>query len=342
MKFILIAVKTKLGYYYTCYGQEKPEKAPEQYNYFANGEYLVNGKPPEPSFVSNWYFSASKPKDLAVKQSANHINYRFELINKEMASDKIPALLLRDQACTKSEEHSWEWDWRPEFAHLRSLYNELHDIIPQNPKKLEFELNIIMEVNSILPPPQFSYPAVTTGGFGNRERTIGINDIEVCLLDKLTFPTIMQHTRPCRLSSKDVYDALRTAIRLGIDPAVATISSDYDFCLQVDKLIPLADPQIYDACVSIGSRSRRSQYVKRVRTHDKVPFFQMTHAQENYKGYTPIDPLVGENSEDLKKNLNALIEDTLTAINKPIQRCTHCGGLGYIDQTRLATNRGSK
>lgn len=329
----LIAVKTKGGYFYSPYLVDENNRASVEGDF--GRYYLLNGTAPEPSWKSHWYFSKSKPEIIEHPQSPEQINHRFELINPEMASDKIPSTIKREDACNQSTEYRWEYNWKPELAHLKSLYEAKHDEVPQPNKVLPFELNILMEVAVLQPPQNFSYQV--------KQRydtyTITERNIEVCLLDQLTFPEIMHHTRPCRLSSKEVYQILRQEIIKGINPELAKITSDYDFCFNVAKLIPLPKPENYSVCTNLFSRGRK-HYVSRVKTHKELPFFQMTHAEENYKGYTAIDPIIGKDAEDLKGKLEDLISSTLKAINTPIKLCRHCGGLGYKEQPGLPTNKG--
>lgn len=329
IKRYLIAVKTKGGYFYSPYRVDENNRA-ERMCDFARG-YLINGETPEPSWTDGWYFSKTKPVKMEQPQSPEYINYRFELKNPEMASDKIPAKLLKDEAVMLIEGSSWETRWRPELAHLVSLYDEKSDKVDRPPLDLPFELNILMEMDALQPPQNFEYSTGTeynTWNYKHEEKSATNKSLEVCLLDQLTFPAIMHHTRPCRLSSVEVYKVLRQAIIKGINPEVARITINYDFCFNVAKLVPLPKPEHYKSCTNPFSRGRK-HYFDWVQTHKELPFFQMTHDKSNYENYTPIDPLIGKDADDLKVKLDSLIGETLRAINKPIKLCEHCGGLGY-------------
>ena len=334
-KMYLIAVKTKGGYFYSPYSVDENNRA-ERIGDFVRC-YLLNGQAPEASWKEGWYFCKSKPAKIEQPQSPESINHRFELKSPEMASDKIPAVIKREEACIQSTEYRWEWNWKPELAHLQSLYEAKHDEVAQPNKEFAFELNVLMELDALQPPPNFTYKAKRRYD----EYSITERNIEVCLLDQLTFPAIMHHTRPCRLSSQEVYAILRQEIIKGINPEVAKITSDYDFCFAISKLIPLPEPVHYKVCTNMFSRGRK-HYADRVRTNKELPFFQMTHAGENYKGYTTIDPIIGTDADDLKDKLEELIASTLKAINTPIKLCRHCGGLGYKEQPGLPTNKEAK
>ena len=74
------------------------------------------------------------------------------------------------------------------------------------------------------------------------------------MLDKILFPEIMIHSRPCKLNSQEVYDIVRQCITEQINHDVATIESNYDFCFKVNKIITSVRNNLFHGRASEPSR----------------------------------------------------------------------------------------
>ena len=61
--------------------------------------------------------------------------------------------------------------------------------------------------------------------------------------------------RRCRLTSQESFDIIRWYIKRNIDPKAAEMTSDYDFCLTVKKLIPLESPKEFKLVSMDGTGS---------------------------------------------------------------------------------------
>ena len=61
----------------------------------------------------------------------------------------------------------------------------------------------------------------------------------------MIIPDILIHNYPCEISSVDLYSVVRQYIKDNIDTKVAKITTDYNFCFEVKKLIPLHTPKDY-------------------------------------------------------------------------------------------------
>jgi len=124
-------------------------------------------------------------------------------------------------------------------------------------------------------------------------------------------------------------------IKENINPKVARITSDYDFCFTVKKIIGLEKPIEHRREV-LNSRGRsyknpkyKYDYVK----SRELEIFEMTSKEDHYQGYTPIDGISAENEYDLKEKTDKICEDTLALINEPLVECPHCHGYGVVLDT---------
>jgi hypothetical protein len=145
------------------------------------------------------------------------------------------------------------------------------------------------------------------------------------------YPALTIHERPCKLTSKQTYDIVREHVKLNINPKVAKITSDYDFCFTVKKIIPIARPYSYEYDArSPWSRRRKPEMKTRWVGDKEIDCFEMTSTEDHYKGYTPIKPFEGKSEDDLKDNIDAYLETLMAYINEPMKECPTCNGVGVL------------
>ncbi len=68
----------------------------------------------------------------------------------------------------------------------------------------------------------------------------------------------MLSSRPCKLTSKQMYDITRKYIKDNIDLSKAKITSDYKFCFAVKKIIPLLTPEKI-SCTNVFARTKKER-----------------------------------------------------------------------------------
>lgn len=289
------------------------------------GVYLYDGEKPKPTFHKKWGFIESIPKKITYMKSQPAINHRFELRDKSLTSDKIPETLDRETACYYDEKE-YEWIWRDEWKQYYSLYKAVSDKQPPVDVEYEFTLDIIAKVDKVESPVEMGYTVQGTR-YLNGKRQLTANDIHSPLLEKVIVPAILSPQRPCYLTSRETFDIVREHISENIDLSVAKITSDCNSCLTVKKRVKLAKIETFSVSVN---RGRRTQYVQRTRTERLVECFEMTHNDDPYKGYTPIEGFTGKNHKDLKRKIDAYLKALMDHINTPFAECRHCGGDGVI------------
>lgn len=326
-KITIYGVKTSEGYYLSHTLKDK--------NRFYDGissleKYTVNGKKLKSTFHDLWFLSEDKPRTIEKVVSMPNINYRYELIDKSLASDKIPMTIDRDDVL-ESDEYG-ESCWKKEYVHLQSLYKLHFDKQEPKVESVDFEYIEVAEIDEpIKSVKDVAY--TTTHSFG-RESLVTGNDAESQLLDKILFPSIMMGNRPKKFSSKQMYDIVREYVKQNIDSKVARVTSDYDFCFTVEKVIGLSNPYEFktEMMKTNGKPYKKTKYNTRYISNRKVVVFEMTSDEDNYKGYTPIPAMVGDDIDDLKEKVDRYCQDLIKEINKPLKDCSQCGGLGVIEE----------
>ncbi len=304
------AIQTNKGYFISCV-----PNTPNTYVYRNYDNLLFDGVRPSPSFHKDWSFIFPVPKKVSRLVNQPNINHRFVLIDDSLVCTKIPLTIRKDDAGeTRKTCEGDKFFWKDELAIYQSLYVEVSDTQPDREEQLEFTFTVLFKVGDILPPPLFVYPKVSVLP-------------EHQELDKIIFPTVLLHETPSRLSSKASYDIVRQHVKTHIDPKVATLQSDYDFCFAVNKIIPLAEPHTVYLTETRGSRKITTPKLISVKS---LPCFEMTYSPENYKGYTPIQGFEGRDESELKIQIDTYLTDLMAIINKPLRECPQCKGNGVI------------
>lgn len=308
---------------------EKKEGGVGAWNLFFDGKRAIT------SFCTDWYVIEGKPTRIQKEIKQPNVNYRYELIDELMVSGKIPPILDMD---TVSYEAEYRRCWNPEFKHLESLYKLKSDPQPPLMEDVDIEFVVLLRVNDVPQPNEFAFDVPSWGWNNEKKVQIVASGISHQLLDKLIFPAPILHQRPCMLTSEQTYKIVRQYVKEHINLGVAEITSDYDFCFTVVKVIPLSEVEEYAVDVNLFTK-KKSKLEKRFRSQRKVRIFEMTYSPNNYKGYTPITGFEGENQDDLKAKIDAYCADLIAFINTPVRDCEHCKGMGVIIEERSVSQR---
>ena len=303
------------------------------YKYSSLKNLIINGKNPKETFHSGWCVINEEPILLQKYIKQPSINYRYELIDVAMQSDKTPLVLKANEVAKYIE---YEWIWNDEFKIYKSLY-ELHfdkqsDIL----EDIDFEYETIMEVKKIKEYGGFAYDVQKTQWKRDGLETLGEREIYHQLIDEIIFPDILLPNRPSSLTSKQSFDIVREYVKQNINFEVATITSDYDFCFTVKKKIPLSEAEEYRVDVNNlwgSKRKRKPKYEKRYHKFREIECFNM--APKSYQKYKVIDGFRGKNQDDLKNNIDDYCRNLIEFINEPITDCPNCKGRGVITNEKI-------
>jgi hypothetical protein len=291
---------------------------------------LINDNNLEATFASGWYKVSDEPKTVTVIRPRPNTNFRYEIKDvATLAKIDLPEVMPRDEVVTTFEDEEGDeyCAWREDLKPFESLYELKSDKQDPIKEELDFDLVVLQEIEEI-PEEKFAFRA-------KRDRTtitITQNNLLRQEIDKIMFPDIMAPVLPCALTSEQVYGIVREYVKQNIDPKVARITSDYDFCFEVHKIIDLADPfeKVTEILKSNGKSYATPKYNKTYISSRTVKCFEMTTKQRSYNNYTPIDGIVGKNHRDLKEKVETLLNDIITTINEPLVDCPHCKGQGVV------------
>jgi len=319
MKVVINAIQTEKEFFIQREGNA--------YSNMPINQLFFDGVSATSTFHANWFKISSTPKRVHTLVNQPRINYRLELIDKSLESDRFPASFSIDEVMEHGDE------WKSEYQHLSSLYGEVSDVQPPLEEDVEFEFKVILAVSNIQEYADFAYVADNSAYHKDPKLRVTARSMTHQVIDKILFPDLLLPSQPCSLSSKETYGIVREYIKNNINPKAAEITSDYEFCFTVKKKIPLATP--YQNSYETKKNNGKSYRPPRINNHlvksKGVEVFEMTHDKRNYANYTPIVGFCGDNQEDLKNNIDKYLEELINYINVPLVECQHCNGVGVVD-----------
>lgn len=318
----ILCVKTDKG----CFISDCNATTGYEYSYHRTqlDKLFFNGKKPTGTYYPNWFYIEEYPTTIQREVRGELVNKRYELIDTTLASDKMPLVIPYEDQDKYNEA-------------VFSLYKYTYDQEPNYMEDVECNIQIVCEINNYNFPPKFEYRAIAheRGSFSDHTYTIKSANVRHQMLDKMIFPPMLLHERPCKLTSKQMYDITRQYILEHIDNSVAKITSNYAFCFEVKKLVPLIEPETIKYQNIFGKTKREREKIHTtIKKYEEKSIFEMTHEQEKYKGYSVIPEMFANSEAELKEKVDTWLEGLMEIINKPLCQCPHCHGTGYIDEIK--------
>lgn len=302
--------------------------AKKGYGYDSPLKYLYfDGEQPKESYKKDWFYIPNRPAKIQRKSHQERINARWELVFPEMKG-KLLEVIPSDYS---GDDYDLYFDEDGCFR-LSKFYKHKYDLTPEEFEDVEIEWEVIMNVDDFEQPPQICFEGIGCG-WGNSLYKITNNDVSRYALDEMLVPPVLIHNRPCYFTSKQVYDITRKYVKEHIDLRVAEITSDYDFCFEVKKLIPLHSPEqiTYQNLFAKTKKERQKLHTLIVEYRSNTTVLKMTSEEEKYKGYTPIPKMCANSEKELQAKMQEWLDYVISEINKPLIECPHCKGLGIVE-----------
>lgn len=294
--------------------------------------------------LSGWYNLDCELKDFKVSKPSTTKQVGWKLKNPEIASEKIPAVLyMEDLQKTIDDE---DWIFTGTYSSLASLYSPEVITLQEEVELLELEV-VKLRVLQIE-----NYNAPTTMKFqyreGNYSEPIREGDLSAVAvfsdIERMLTPEFLLHTRPCSLTSQQVYKIVRAHIQNNIDGKVARITSNYEFCFEVQRVVQHKPVEVKKEKLTASLKSYRPpRFTTSVSTSKLVKLFSMTWpgAGKSGKGfgdYPLIDAWKADSLQELYDNMQQYLSDLMQEINKPVIECSYCNGTGCITKM-IETNQ---
>lgn len=298
------------------------------YHYSKLSNLLFDGEIPIQSYKKNWLFIPKYPSKIQREVGGEKINHRWELKDKSLA-DKFLEVVPNNYDGEDYDKY-FDEDGCFEFP---SLYEKKYDTVPKSLEDVEIEWESVLNVSDFKKPPEICFSGVHQVGWGERKYEVTNASVNHYVFDEMIVPSVLIHKQPCYFTSKQVYDITREWVRSHIDPKVAKITSDYDFCFEVVKLIPLFGPEkiTYHNLFARTKKERQKLRTSTVEFRNKTTIFEMTSEEKRYNGYTPIPKMVADSEEKLQAKMQEWLDSLISEINRPLVECPYCKGLGIVE-----------
>lgn len=261
---------------------------------------LFDGQPAKNTHRTGWMRIAGVPDKVERIVPARSFVVEFALVDGIVSSDLLPAKVGPDY-------FDDDKDGDNPNAIYRALYLEVTDTTPEHIDHVECEIAVIGERDA------------------DWELLEEWKAVKHRIVDRIeTHPALLQD-RKCLLSREDSYAIIREHVKNHIDKRCARVTSDYDFCFTVKKIVK-TEPTAYERC--LNPTAKKLRYVTDYRTHREVVALEI--APKKYEKYPVVEPFRGENQADLKANIDRYLSDLIAEINRPVSDCPHCKGAGVV------------
>lgn len=279
-------------------------------------DYLYDGVPSKTTFHKEWRSIPSIPN--VVKRIITKYFKSFKLKYPEQFSH-LPVERPFDECVLgydRDEDPIYKKDFDPCLYTRVYAQEETEEILKVN-------WNLIDTVEFIEPPKHFNFK-IDTSAYKKE-----ITEPNTPLINQIIVPNLLIHETECYLSSHEMYQIVRKHIKENIDLNVAAITSDYDFCFEVCKLIELWKPEEFRSNLNEFTK-KKPKYETRYRNSRKVIAFSMTYSPKKYEGYPVIPEFRGDSWEDLREKVQDYLDKIMKGINEPLRDCPHCKGMGIF------------
>lgn len=293
--------------------------------------------------VNKWYRSKEVPTKLQKYQAEKIEPIGFDLKESHLASAVIPVFLSLEEVQEYYDDDLEVFKWKF-YESVRALYTTKYKLHPKQLTEVEFKSTYLgmLEIQDYQAPESMKVKFLREGAFGAKvsdEKDVDLSTVVVYSdIEKMLTPEFLIHTRPCKLTSKQVYGIVRTHIIQNYDPKECYIDSNYDFCFSVTKYIN-TKPYQGDTLVRVRNKWGSK---KTTLNQKKVKIFEMTYAGYKgvggYEGYTCIEEWKADSLKELQEKIKDYLDQLIQYINTYCVECDNCKGFGYHVKT-LTTNQ---
>lgn len=294
-----------------------------------SGKFTFNGVESEslPDYGKTYKFLEGHTdiKEVCLWQLPYKSISHWELIDTLLESDSIPLMLKDADVASYIDYHQGgERGWEHK-SNIRSLYQDVYETIEGYYKSFEFVIAYKGHIDGDITQPLKTTFSLNNGDCDSDANTMIENITHYSEVDMILVPDFAIHMKPCTITAKNSYDIIRSFILDHIDLTQARVTSNYDFCMTVEKFVH-DRPSTKE--VLIGKRVlARSPKIKTNKKKITYEIFSM--APRSYQNYDVISGFSGTSQQDLVDNINNYLKELIAKINEPKYTCECCNGLGY-------------
>lgn len=261
--------------------------------------YYFDGEKPKKTYNKDWFEFNSIPTKIEKQLPAKRANERYELKEGFQETELTPKVINLSYIDEDSD-----------FYEVKGLYNYKYDTEKAGFEDIPFEINIAEEIDDEFEIVKMEHQP------------------KYSLLDRITTHPVLLTTKPCYLTKEESYRIIRNHVKANIDPKYAKVTSDYDFCFTVEKVVELYKPHEYTVNINQNYPRRKAKYEKRYNNERRAVVYEV--APKAYNSYPIVESFSGKDYEDLKRSIDTYLHNLMEIINEPVIECEHCKGRGVV------------
>ena len=306
-----------------------------------NSNYIVNGKELKSTHHKSWFLLPDEMEITSIEQPVapkREPDYYTLRDSSLFVEGKIP-LNIPYSEVDGYYDCDDDWVWRNHTA-IQGLYVLKYKEIAGGLQPVPFEIEYAGEVEGSINKPLETKFKIS-GKYQSDEVERALKDVVTYSeLETVLTPEFLLHEKPCVLPSKQFFNMIRSYVKDNIDRQQARVTSDYDFCFTVSKLIEIKPYEIRSEVLKANGKSYRSpKFTCRQIKTEEITVFEMTSKVDRYNGYPVLEDIKGESLQDLYDNVKVYLETLVEKINTPIKQCECCKGKGYmLNDLKVSTN----
>lgn len=294
--------------------------------------YLINGKELAPTHNIRWLLLKDEVEVKTVQRPYPSRKEPECYVLKDdnlFVDGKIPKKIKYEDVDGYFDEDDC-FIWR-NHSQIQSLYTLVFKEIDGGYLDVEFKVNNLGSVDGSIQRP-LDHKFKISGKYQSDEVEKALKDIVTYSeLEQIMTPEFLLHEKPCTLPSKQFFNLIRSYVKDNIDKEQARITSDYDFCFTVRKLIAVKPYEIKREQLKANGKSYRTPKFNYSQIkNEEVTVFEMTSTNDKYRNYPVLDDITGNSLQDLYDNVKTYLDILMEKINKPIKKCDCCNGVGYM------------
>ena len=314
--------------------------------------YRFNSKEGNTSstFHKSWYLLRGEDEIKKVEQrvAGQRVNFRWELRDPEDISLGLPLSMDKEESCEYEDDDDYVFYIGVKCKHykFRSLFERKYDVTEPTWGEVEFsvedkgvlsvvDVNNFQDMSLVISTRRDSYT-----NWEDKDITADLSSVaSYAEIERMLTPELAIHNRPCFITADTTYNIIRSHIKNNIVSSCARVTSDYDFCFTVKKVINIKEYVHKTELKKANGRSyAKPKYNSKLVTSDLVDAFDMCPSKP-YSGYTPIKGFKGDTLQDLADNIRLYLDELMEYLNTPLDRCQHCAGTGVIPTTFSKNDR---
>ena len=319
-----VVIQCETGIYFSSYSYNIQHKETFTIHERINGGVVVS-----PTWKNDWYHAACKSIDSYEVSSHGGYKTHWELIDNSDVSHGLPNILSDEDAKETGFDDGYGIGLDSPYWKFRGFYHRVSVALPNVWKNVEYEV----EERGALNIAGTEYVDMKIGlaeSNGMTKNTIELSKIvRYSDLELMLVPPLALHLRPCSLSTDDMFRIVRQHVRENIDGRYARISSDYDFCFRVEKVIPIKSfVKRVEIKTASGKRYSRPRFNETLVDRKEMPIFEMTNSKQ-HGSYTVIAGITADSLTSMVEQVRLYLDELMAVLNAPVVECEHCAGTGH-------------